>query len=379
VTVKSVRAWVGLVALGAAIGVVPACKEEERPRSGFSGSGRGGANSSGGSRSAQGGDDSEGSAGAPGGAGEASETGGQGSAGEPGGGSGGTTSGGTAGTGGTLGEGGVGESPFPPEGEPPLCVHDAVWGTPVLVATVSGAGDDLLMGLTPDELSIVWKRGDTYYVADRSDVTEPFGAPLEVEGGSVFSAVTLKASGLELIAIQGLSVVELVRAPGEAFDAADAEPGDFESFDLTLASVPVPNRVLRDAVVSADDASFFYSFFTEGKEGAYASLWESRRSGGQFSFAGLDLGKVLYANDDAFRIPTGISSDRLTLFYRDEVEGDFRAAWRVNTEVKFDYTEVITVGEGVRSVAPNGLCDRLYFSAEGENDVDIFRVDRVEE
>ncbi len=51
----------------------------------------------------------------------------------------------------------------------------------------------------------------------------------------------------------------------------------------------------------------------------------------------------------------------------------------MNTNVKFSETEVIELGAGVRAVAPNQTCQRLYFSADGENDVDIFSVDRIDQ
>jgi hypothetical protein len=72
------------------------------------------------------------------------------------------------------------------------------------------------------------------------------------------------------------------------------------------------------------------------------------------------------------RVPTGLSSDSLTLFYRDDVKGDFRATWRVNPTVFFDYSEVLALGAGTRAAAPNAACKRIYFSAQGQTDLDLF-------
>jgi hypothetical protein len=81
---------------------------------------------------------------------------------------------------------------------------------------------------------------------------------------------------------------------------------------------------------------------------------------------------LLYAAEQKRRIPTGISYDSLTLFYRDEVQGDFRAAWRVNTQVAFDYSEVVDLANGVVAAAPGASCQRIYYSAPGASGLDLF-------
>jgi hypothetical protein len=262
--------------------------------------------------------------------------------------------------------------PIPPVGPTPLCTQGAAFAGGTLVA-LSGPGDDLLQSLTPDELTIAWKNGDDYFVADRTDASAAFGTPLAVAGGAQFLAVSLRSDGRLLVAItEAQSVVQMSRLEGEAFDAATAVEGDFEAFNSTLSGSPEPGKTLTDAVLSAGDDSFYYSYYLLGDDRNKATLFESRRDAGSWTFGGLDLGTALYGKPSARRVPTGVSSDNLTLFYRDEVGGDFRAAWRVNTQVPFDHTEALTLGTGTQAAAPSADCAKLYYSAQGATDLDVF-------
>lgn len=268
--------------------------------------------------------------------------------------------------------GGSGEDPTPPIGDPPVCAHGAKPSAGIKLA-LSSAGDDLLQAVTANELTIAWKHGSDYFVAERTNARDEFGAPLRVLGGSVYVAVALRVDGLQLFAVTNdLSIVEITRQPGEAFDAANATSGDFASFNATLSAIPVSGQVLSDAVASSDETSFFVSHYTSDANGKYASVLESRRVGAAWPFPGADLGKILYASGAKRRVPTGLATDRLTLFYRDDVNGDFRAAWRVNTTSKFDYSEILTLGDAVQAAAPNAACSKLYFSAQGTTDLDLF-------
>jgi hypothetical protein len=59
------------------------------------------------------------------------------------------------------------------------------------------------------------------------------------------------------------------------------------------------------------------------------------------------------------RIPRGVSSDGLTLFYDDLVRGIARAAWRETRSAPF--TIFVDLGSRPRA-QPNTACDRLYFT-----------------
>lgn len=279
---------------------------------------------------------------------------------------------GSAGTAGTTAVGGEGPDPFPPVGDPPLLPHTPTFGTATPLA-ISGAGDDVFQAITPDELTIAWKNGDSFYVADRASTADAFGTPSEVTGSADYNAVSVP-DGQTLIAVRkDRSVVELVRDPGEPF--ADPSPAAFEEFNDALLGVPGIDQVLTDAIVSADRESFFFSFYMNGETGSHATVQESHRSGGYWTFAGSDVGNLLNASGAKRRIPTGLSSDRLTLFYKDEVNGDFRAAWRVNPSVQFLHAEALDLGTGTVAAAPNSDCTKLYFSAEGAAGIDLFVTD----
>lgn len=362
------KPWFLLILLGAAL-LTTACADDARPSrpDGVAGSG---ATTTGGKSG------SSGDAGA-----EAEGGGDPGNAGgsEPGD----AGSGGSGGSGGSLGQAGEPGEPIPPVGDPPVCLTDATWTEHSLLA-ISGPGDDLLQSVTHNGTTIAFKNGDTFYVADLDldymlqpgDHGLPFDAPKAVVGSADYNSVALGPDGLTLIALRkDLTVVELERNVGEAFNAANATAADFEDFNATISTIPAPNQVLTDAVLSADGESLFFSHYGSGS--GY-TIHEGQRSAGLWQYGSSDLGAVLLADEGARRVPTGISGDSLTLFYRDEVEGDFRAAWRINPTVPFSTSEVMSFAEGTVAAAPNGACTKVHYSAPGDNDLDLFVTYRAE-
>ena len=238
---------------------------------------------------------------------------------------------------------------------------------------MSGAGDDVLQAITPDELTIAWKNGADFFVADRALATDPFGTKALVTGSADYDAITLSDADTLIAVRKDRTIVELVRDAGEPF--GDPHAAAFEEFNTTLLGVPGAGQVLTDAVISADRNSFFYSHFSAGQTGEYVTVQESHLSAGYWNFGGDNVGNILKAAGAKRRIPTGLSSDRLTLFYKDEVNGDFRAAWRVNPNVQFLHAEALSLGEGTVAAAPNQDCSKIYFSAPGTAGVDLFVTD----
>ncbi len=349
-------------------GVAGACADADRPSSPSGGSGTGGESGSspvGGSGATHAGGAGDGASGGTG-----SAIGGEAGGGNLGGAAAGTGAGGESGMDGEVAAGGTGEI-FPPVGPTPVCATGVLWGTGTRLA-LSGAGDQVLQAVTSDELSIAWKSADTFYVADRAQTGDPFGSPLPVASSDQYNAVTLSADGLRLVAVtKDLRVLEQARQPGMPFDEAQPGEGAFTKFNSAILGDPSPGKVLEDAVLSADGASFFYSYFLMDVSGAAPT--ESRLSDGSFNLAGLSLGAPLQGDADGNRrIPTGLASDTLTLFYRDDVEGDFRAAWRVNRDVPFEASEVVSPAAGTVAAAPNADCSMLYFSAPGTEGIDLF-------
>jgi hypothetical protein len=340
------RAGAGIV-LAVVVGsvAVTACSDSARPSSAVSVAGSSGSRST-----SHGGGEPAAGADAVGGEGLVSGQGGLDSLGETGG------DGGLAGNGsaGSNPVGGAGPDPQPPVGDPPLCAHGRVFAAGTQLP-LSGAGDDLLQAITPDDLTLAWKNGDHFFVADWDGENGGFLPPHEVANSAQYLAVTLSPDGLQLIGVKhDLTLVEQTRGALEAFVDSTPQAGDFAEFNATRASIPLANQVLADVIVGWNDASLFFSHFTTGYAGSRATVYESY---------------------EQRRIPTGVSADLLTLFYFDEVNGDFRAAWRVNTQVPFDYAEVLAVGTGVKAAAPTASCQRVYYSAPGTNGLDLFVAD----
>lgn len=347
--------------------VLAACSDSQRPASAISAAGSSGSSSlpRGGAQQAAGSD-------ALGGEATAAGEGGTSNAGEPG-----VAPGGSAGsaTAGSNALGGAGPDPLPPTGDPPLCAHGRAFAAGVRLP-LSGAGDDLLQAITPDDLTIAWKNGDHFFVADWEGENGGFAEPHEVAGSAQYTAVTLSPDGLQLIGLKpDFTVVQQTRSALTAFDDPTPEAGEFAEFNAARASIPLANQVLADVLVGWNEAALFFSHYTAGYAGSRATVFESFRSGEAWSFSTPDLGKLLYAKDEQRRVPTGVSADLLTLFYLDEVNGDFRAAWRVNTQVPFDYSEVLALGAGIKAAAPTASCQRIYYSAPGSNGLDLFVAD----
>jgi hypothetical protein len=368
------KPWFLLTLLGAAL-LPTACSDDDRPSrpGGDAGSG---ASTSGGKSGSSGDAGAEAEGGA-----DSDDTGGADSGDAGRGGSAGN--GGSSGSGGSLGQAGDPGEPIPPVGDPPVCLTDATWTEHSLLA-ISGPGDDLLQSVTHNGTTIAFKNGDTFYVADLDldyvlqpgDHGLPFDAPKAVVGSADYTSVALGPDGLTLIALRkDLTVVELERNVGEAFDGASANAADFADLNATISTIPAANQVLTDAVLSADGESLFFSHYGSGSD---STVHEGQRSAGLWQYGNSDLGDVLLADEGARRVPTGISGDLLTPFYRDEVEGDFRAAWRINPTVPFNTSQVMSFAEGTVAAAPNGACTKVHYSAPGDNDLDLFVTYRAE-
>jgi hypothetical protein len=243
---------------------------------------------------------------------------------------------------------------------PPLCDPDATWGDGELVLPDS-IGPDVLLAITPDELTIAWRYDDPLfpklYVADRDNVDEAFGEPMLIDDPSAPATdqIALSPTGLRLVAVAGGQFVEFDRAaPGEAFQYAGQ--GRFAAINTDAG---VQARLLADPVLGADDETLFYSLDApEGSEGS--SLHVSRRTGtGDFPVGSPLDACELDQLSTGTRRPTGVSADGLTLFYNDEPRAKMRAAWRPSVDRPFDRFVDLPLPS---AVMPNGACDRLYYS-----------------
>jgi len=234
--------------------------------------------------------------------------------------------------------------------------------------SLSTADDDLLEAITPDELTLVFAAGGRFYVADRDSAIGDFAAPAEVAAGLGFSSVTLSSDGLRLIGARASGFAELGRsARGEPF-AHEPDDSDFVPFNSAVSGTPT-DEVALEPLLALDDSLLLYSFVSPSNEGSRPTLFASEWLG-QWSFGQPLAGaERLWAAGQSRRVATGLSSDGLTLFYRDEVENEFRSAWRRRLTDDFDAFQAL--GDLARA-APNGACDKLYASAQGDGGLDLF-------
>jgi hypothetical protein len=272
--------------------------------------------------------------------------------------------------GGEAGEGSVdgGEVGLPAEAEAgeifaPECMETSTWSNTARVTSIAPAGFDHFGSISANELSVAWTTaaGDVY-VADRTSATGSFGTPellTASDGGSPGLAndrVALDPTATQLIATlaDGSSFTTFVRAKaGQPWLAAGAD-----EFKYVSATVAESGGGFSQPVLSADGRSLFYVLVIATNPPVfYESTWDA-------STKSWNLGNPLPNSDFAItsasqlRRPTGASSDRLTLFFYDEVVGHERAAWRVTATSPFTFFLDLP---SVPEAAPNDDCNILYF------------------
>ncbi|HTQ05470.1 MAG TPA: hypothetical protein VMI54_16520 [Polyangiaceae bacterium] len=284
--------------------------------------------------------------------------------------------GGNESRGGAAGEGAGSAEAGAPGGEErpvPVCSPRLRFGVGTELA-LSTPDDDLLQGVTPDELTLVFATGSHFYVADRDSADGDFGAPVEVAAGLDFAAVTVSADGLEIVGARTDGFFAVSRpARGEPFSDSP-DDADFLPFNAALEGNPT-NDVVMEPLLGAGDSLLVYSFVSPSNEGSRPTLFASEWLG-QWSFGEALLGEErLWAQGQERRIATGLSSDGLTLFYRDEIAGEFRGAFRPTLGDAFD--AFVSLGD-LASAAPDGPCARLYYSAASNaGGLDLFVADAL--
>jgi hypothetical protein len=247
-----------------------------------------------------------------------------------------------------------------PPASSPVCPAERVWGDGARVSIpVSGA--DVLLSVTPDELSIAWGVVDVFstglFVADRALAADDFGTPIELTDAVLAASdqLALSPDALRLVAVVGGRLLEASRsARGDAFDA----PGE-GSFTLLNADAESEGTSLADPVISPDDLSLYYSVVG----GSDDTLHVSTRTGSGAWPVGRSVAECeLRAHSGQGRIPLAISSDGLSLFYLDSPRGITRVAERPALDWPFlEFADL----PGRSSARPNEACDRLYYAGMG--------------
>jgi hypothetical protein len=258
---------------------------------------------------------------------------------------------------------------------PSICKTAAVWGAPTRL-TLSTAVDDLLLSVTPDELSILWFAGEELRLAERPSRSAAFGSATPIDGGAdYFAGATLSPDGLTLLGVRrdGSGFGELHRTTRAAAFSGVLDQAPFTAL-YEAPGAQRANGPFADPVFGADGLLLLYSALDEGSDGV-SSIFAATRLGAEDAWPwGTPVaGSPLQAIAGQFRHPTALSADALALFYWDDADGVERVAWRRRQSAAFGHVE--SLGDRKNAV-PSADCQRLYFSAPGSGGSDVFVVEQ---
>jgi hypothetical protein len=244
----------------------------------------------------------------------------------------------------------------------PECLQSSTWSSLARVTSIAPASFDQFGSISANALSVAWTTAaGEVLVADRTSTTGSFGTPAPVAGADAGSAlagdrVALDPTGSELIATLAdrSSFTTFVRAgAGQPWASGGAD-----QFKYVSATISESGGAFSQPVLSADGLSLFYVLvIAQNPPVFYESTWDA-------SNKAWNLGNPLPNTDFAIasasqlRRPTGASSDRLTLFFFDEVAGNERAAWRLTPTSPFTFFEDLP---NLPEAAPDADCNILYF------------------
>jgi hypothetical protein len=280
----------------------------------------------------------------------------------------GGAAGAVSGAGGDRGEADPGPLPDP------LCARETRWDEELRLS-ISTPDDDRLQGVTPDALTLLFEAGGHFYVADRVGPASEFTGAVEVAEGLGFSSLTLSADGLRVVGATARGLSEISRPARDGAFGSEPDETSFMAFNAAVNGTPT-NEVALEPVLGMADSLLVYSFVSPSNEDARPTLFASEWIG-EWPF-GQALGgqALLWAAGQERRVASGLSSDGLTLFYRDEVAQEFRSAWRRRLAEPFTAFESLG---NLASATPDGDCKRLFYSAESapDGDLDLFVADAL--
>lgn len=260
----------------------------------------------------------------------------------------------------------TGPDPFPcdsdldaaPDDLVGVCVPGGAWGTATEVAVAAGA-DANLVGITPDELTLVWSEAEgselIHFVADRASPSAKFGTATRLEGVTVLA---VSPDGLRLATLspdQG-ALVALSRADRSSAFGAEAE-GEFAALD---ADARDKGFSFSSCVFASDDRTLYYTAGTPDSQ--YLLRVAQREDAGAWAVGTLLEQCELEVHGGYGRYPTGVSADGNALFFYDSWRGVMRAAYRDPKTAKLTWFEDLGQRLGAQ---PNQACDRIYFSQPG--------------
>lgn len=292
--------------------------------------------------------------------------------GQPGTGGGGDS--GTVDSGGPKGDAGPGSDSGTPvvDAGPALCDPAVPWVSAGRLPTFAPTSFSQFGAVSGGETSIAYtaSNGDVY-VADRATTADDFTTASKVNLGATTVAadrVALSPTGKSFIAVSSdrSQLVEFDRATvGGTWTLADRTV--FQNIDAMLSETS--GAVLAEPVIGADkNTLLFLATLGANKPTIYESRYSTTVE--QWAAPTALLPAQLRATDASHRRrPTGLSSDRRTLFYFDEVAGHEMAAWRDTQDSAFTtFVDLTGFDEG----APNTACDTLYFQGTDGSGAGVF-------
>jgi hypothetical protein len=302
----------------------------------------------------------DGGAGSGGSSGAGGSGKGQGGAGGSAGGSGGVVNGGSAG----LAIAGRGEEPDPcselPDDPPAaagVCEPGAGWGAGQAVAVMAD-GADPLIAITPDERTLlllhVTSVGEAM-IADRADAGDDFGTPVLV---GIEGVVGLSPDGLRVIVRASDGSLQEASRSGPGEDFGSLGEGAFSALNAAAGS---DSLSLSAPVIAPDDRTLYY--LAVPPEGTDYPLHVSTRAGAGAWPVGTAVQDCRLKSFQGFNpVPTGVSSDGLTLFFWDSLYSTARAGFRETATGPFVWFDDLG---SLAAAQPNTACNRLYYSEDG--------------
>jgi hypothetical protein len=251
----------------------------------------------------------------------------------------------------------------PPVIEPASCDLNATWKSPTPALDLSGAGSEVLLSLTPDELDLALLRGDALYVAHRARVSLAFelGSPISVPSGwTATHGAALSPDGKRMILVSAPDQRQLGELTRASRSAAFSGPIDVSSFvDLNQDS-DFTGRIYASPTLSAGDDQLFFNSALQQT----STVVVSSRTASGWSRARRLVTSELDSSNGKRRLPTGVSADARTLFYFNEESAEEEARWRNSTLDDTPLYDMRSLGAR-RGATANFACDRLYSVANG--------------
>jgi len=270
---------------------------------------------------------------------------------------------------GHLGGGGSLEIGGAPSAVPALCEIDATWSEAQRVGGIATeAGDERLLAMTHDELTVVFTRNGAPFIADRAKVEEPFAVvPLKLPNGFTLKrglAIAPDGLGLVVPTEGGDTFADFERSTrGAPFGAPNTQ-----RFANIASNAMLYGAALAWPVLSRSGQELFFAQLKPGNSQVY-------RTDGSEVFA-LPISEdpgTLGGRQGEFKLPHSVSADARSLFFYDEGQKHAVGLW--SSEPGAPHYERVDYAD-LENVFTSDGCERLYGTREGGGSGDVVVLSR---